>query len=43
MAAREEVVALVRKHGSLDAPELAPLADAFRSRFGLDGADPIPA
>jgi ATP-dependent DNA helicase RecG len=43
MAAREEVIAMVREHGSLEAPELGPLAESFRRRFGLDGGDPIPA
>ena len=40
--AREEVLALLRRHGSLDAPELGPLLDAARRRFGADAADPIP-
>ncbi len=40
-AAREEVLALVREHGSLAAPELGPLLDAARERFGDEraGAD----
>jgi ATP-dependent DNA helicase RecG len=42
IAAREEVVALLRRHGSLDAPELGPLLEAARRRFGVAAADPIP-
>ena len=41
-AAREEVLALLRQHGSLDAPELGPLLEAARRRFGAGAADPIP-
>jgi ATP-dependent DNA helicase RecG len=41
-AARDEVLALLRKHGSLDAPELGPLLEAARRRFGAGAADPIP-
>jgi ATP-dependent DNA helicase RecG len=40
--AREEVLALLRRHGSLDAPDLGPLLEAARRRFGADAADPIP-
>jgi ATP-dependent DNA helicase RecG len=40
--ARGEVLALLRRHGSLDAPELGPLLEAARRRFGADAADPIP-
>jgi ATP-dependent DNA helicase RecG len=43
IAAREELLALLRRHGSLEAPALGPLMDAARERFGLDLADPIPA
>ena len=40
IAARDEVAALLRRYGSLDAPELGPLLDAARARFaGAD--DPI--
>jgi ATP-dependent DNA helicase RecG len=42
LAAREEVLALMRRHGSLDAPELGPLLEAARRRFGTGAADPIP-
>jgi ATP-dependent DNA helicase RecG len=42
IAAREEVLALLREHGSLEAPELGPLLDAARARFGAGAADPIP-
>jgi ATP-dependent DNA helicase RecG len=40
--AREEVLRLLREHGSLDAPELGPLLEAARRRFGAGAADPIP-
>jgi len=40
--ARDEVLALLRRHGSLDAPDLGPLLEAARRRFGADAADPIP-
>ncbi len=42
VAARDEVLALLRRHGSLDAPELGPLLEAARRRFGAGAADPIP-
>jgi ATP-dependent DNA helicase RecG len=42
VAARDEVLALLREHGSLDAPELGPLLEAARRRFGAGAADPIP-
>ena len=38
LEAREEVLALLREHGSLDAAELGPLLEAARRRFGA-GAD----
>jgi len=41
-AAREEVLNLLREYGSLDAPELGPLLEAARRRFGAGAADPIP-
>jgi ATP-dependent DNA helicase RecG len=41
-AARSEVLALMHRHGSLDAPELGPLLEAARRRFGAAAADPIP-
>jgi ATP-dependent DNA helicase RecG len=41
-AAREEVLRLLSEHGSLDAPELGPLLEAARRRFGAGAADPIP-
>jgi len=40
--ARREVGELLRRHGSLAAPELGPLLDAARARFGAGAADPIP-
>jgi ATP-dependent DNA helicase RecG len=42
IAAREEVLSLLRRHGSLDDPALGPLLDAARDRFGTGAADPIP-
>jgi ATP-dependent DNA helicase RecG len=41
-AAREEVLALLRRYGSLGDPALGPLLDAARRRFGADATDPIP-
>jgi ATP-dependent DNA helicase RecG len=43
IAARDEVLALLRSHGSLQAAELGPLMDAVRARFGDEAAEPIPA
>jgi ATP-dependent DNA helicase RecG len=40
LEAREEILALLREHGSLDAAALGPLMDTARRRFG--GTDPIP-
>jgi ATP-dependent DNA helicase RecG len=40
--AREEVLALLREHGSLEVAALGPLLDAARARFGTGAADPIP-
>jgi ATP-dependent DNA helicase RecG len=42
VAAREEVLALLRRHDSLAAPELGPLLDAAHRRFGAGASDPIP-
>jgi ATP-dependent DNA helicase RecG len=42
VAARDEVLALLHEHGSLEAPELGPLLEAARRRFGAAAADPIP-
>jgi ATP-dependent DNA helicase RecG len=42
IAARDEVLALLRRHGSLEAPQLGPLLEAARRRFGAGAADPIP-
>jgi ATP-dependent DNA helicase RecG len=42
LEAREEVLALLREHGSLDAAPLGPLMDAARARFGAGATDPIP-
>jgi ATP-dependent DNA helicase RecG len=42
VAARDEVLSLLHRHGSLDAAELGPLLEAARRRFGAGEADPIP-
>ncbi len=42
VAARDEVLTLLRLHGSLDVPELGPLLDAAHRRFGAGASDPIP-
>jgi ATP-dependent DNA helicase RecG len=42
LAAREEVQALLARHGSLEDPGLGPLLEAARRRFGAGAADPIP-
>jgi ATP-dependent DNA helicase RecG len=43
VSAREELAAMLRRHGSLEAPELGPLLDAARLRFGDERAEPIAA
>jgi ATP-dependent DNA helicase RecG len=42
-AAREEVVALIRRHGDLDAADLGPLLIAARERFGDERTEALPA
>lgn len=42
-AARSELVALLERHGSLDVPELAPLLDDARQRFGDERSEGISA
>jgi ATP-dependent DNA helicase RecG len=43
LAAREEVLALLRKYGgSLEGPALGPLLEAARRRFGAGASDRIP-
>jgi ATP-dependent DNA helicase RecG len=42
VAARDEVLALLRRHDSLEGPELGPLLDAAHRRFGAGASDPIP-
>jgi ATP-dependent DNA helicase RecG len=42
-AAREEVAALLRTHGDLDAPDLGPLLVAARERFGDERTEALPA
>jgi ATP-dependent DNA helicase RecG len=39
--AREEVLALLRRHGTLEAPELGPLLDAAARRFGVGTTDSV--
>jgi ATP-dependent DNA helicase RecG len=41
VAARDEVLTLLHRHESLDAPELGPLLDAAHRRFGAGASDPI--
>ncbi len=41
-AARDEVLTLLQRHGSLERPELGPLLDAAHRRFGAGASDPIP-
>jgi len=40
--ARDLVKSLFERYGSLEAPELGPLLEAARRRFGAGAADPIP-
>jgi ATP-dependent DNA helicase RecG len=42
IAAREEVLTLLRRHAGLDAPQLGPLLEAARRRFGAGAADALP-
>jgi ATP-dependent DNA helicase RecG len=42
LAAREEVLKLLRRYGTLSDPALGPLLDAAHRRFGAGAADPIP-
>ncbi len=42
-AARQEVVGLLRRFGSLDVPDLGPLVDVARARFGDERSEPIAA
>jgi ATP-dependent DNA helicase RecG len=42
VAARDAVLTLVHRYGSLDDPSLGPLLEAARRRFGAGPADPIP-
>jgi len=42
LEARQEVLELLRAHGSLADPALGPLLDAAHRRFGTGAADPIP-
>ncbi len=42
IAARDDVLALLRHYGALEDPALGPLMDAARHRFGAGASDPIP-
>jgi ATP-dependent DNA helicase RecG len=42
IAAREEVMALLDRHGRLDDPALGPLLEAARRRFAFGSTDPVP-
>jgi len=42
LAAKDEVLALLERHGSLEDPALGPLLEAARRTFGAGAADPIP-
>jgi ATP-dependent DNA helicase RecG len=42
LEARDEVLALLRRYGSLEDAALGPLLDAARARFGAGAGDPIP-
>jgi len=42
IAARDEVLTLLHRHDSLNAPELGPLLDVAHRRFGAGASDPIP-
>jgi ATP-dependent DNA helicase RecG len=41
-AARDDVLSLLARYGSLDVPEVGPLLDAAHRRFGAGASDPIP-
>jgi ATP-dependent DNA helicase RecG len=41
-AARDDVLDLMRRHGTLSDPSLGPLLDAAHRRFGSGATDPIP-
>jgi hypothetical protein len=41
--ARREVLALLERNGTLEAPELGPLVDAVRLRFGDERTEAIAA
>ena len=41
--ARADLIELIERHGSLDAPALGPLLEAVRARFGDERAEPIAA
>jgi ATP-dependent DNA helicase RecG len=43
VTARREVLALLERHGSLDSPELGPLIDSVRLRFGDERAASLAA
>jgi ATP-dependent DNA helicase RecG len=41
--ARADLIAIIERFGTLDAPELGPLLDVVRARFGDERAEPIAA
>ncbi len=41
--ARADLLALIERHGSLEAPAMGPLTDVVRERFGDERAEPIAA
>ena len=43
VSARDDLLALIAEHGSLESPALGPLVDAVRARFGDERAEPIAA
>ncbi len=43
VTARDDLLALIAEHGSLEAPALGPLVDAVRARFGDERVEPIAA
>ena len=43
VTARDDLLALIAEHGSLESPALGPLVDAVRARFGDERAEPIAA
>ncbi len=42
LEAKGEVIELLQRYGTLEAPDLGPLLEAARRRFGAGASDPIP-